>query len=130
MKHDEFIGKVQHAARLASREDAERATRVVLETLRQRLGGGLPGNVASQLPPEIGRHLDGPGDGERFDSDEFFRRVSVAEEADLPDAVHHVRSVLEVLGEAVSRPELERIHAQLPDDYARMFAGSEGRMPA
>ena len=57
MKHDEFIGRVQHYARLASRGDAERATRATLETLGERLAGGEPKDLASQLPPEIGLHL-------------------------------------------------------------------------
>ena len=52
MKHDEFIGRVQHYARLASRGDAERATRATLETLGERLAGGEPKDLASQLPPE------------------------------------------------------------------------------
>ncbi len=42
MKHDEFIGRVQHYARLPSRGDAERATRATLETLGERLAGGEP----------------------------------------------------------------------------------------
>jgi uncharacterized protein (DUF2267 family) len=33
MKHDEFIGQVQHRARLSSRGATERATRATLETL-------------------------------------------------------------------------------------------------
>lgn len=34
MRHDEFIGEVQHRAKLPSRGDAERATRITLETFR------------------------------------------------------------------------------------------------
>lgn len=57
MKHDEFIGHVQHGARLASRGAAERATRAALETLRERVPDGLADNLAAQLPTEIGEHL-------------------------------------------------------------------------
>ena len=63
MTHDEFIGHVQHRARLASRGQAERATRVVLETLGERLAGGEPFDLAAQLPPEIGRHPNAGVDG-------------------------------------------------------------------
>ena len=81
MKHDEFIGRVQHYARLASRGDAERAT---LETLGERLAGGEPKDLASQLPPEIGLHLlRYAGMGERFSLDEFYKRVSEREGEDL-----------------------------------------------
>jgi uncharacterized protein (DUF2267 family) len=75
MKHDEFIGRVQHYARLASRGDAERATRATLETLGERLAGGEPKDLASQLPPEIGAHLlRCAGTGERFSLDEGERK--------------------------------------------------------
>jgi uncharacterized protein (DUF2267 family) len=65
MKHDEFIGQVQHRARLRSRGAAERATRVTLETLAERLVGGEANDLASQLPLEIGHHLRGGVSGDR-----------------------------------------------------------------
>ena len=77
MQHDEFIGKVQAAARLPSRGDAEKATRVTPDTLGERLAGGEPSNLAAQLPEEIGRYLEGrEGTAERFGLDDFFKRVS------------------------------------------------------
>ena len=61
MEHDEFIGQVQHRARLGSRGDAERATRATLETLAERIADGAANNLAAQLPNEIGEHaLDSP----------------------------------------------------------------------
>ena len=55
MKHDEFIGQVQHRARLSSRGEAERATRATLETLAERLAGGEEQDLAAQLPAEFDR---------------------------------------------------------------------------
>lgn len=40
MKHNEFIGQVQHHARLSSCGAAERATSATLETLAVHLAGG------------------------------------------------------------------------------------------
>lgn len=132
MKHDTFIGEVQHRARLSSRGEAERATRATLETLAERLAGGEANDLASQLPPEIGKHLQGmnAGDGERFSLDTFFQRVSRRENVDLPKAVFHARAVMEVVREAVSPGEINDVCAQLPADFAPLFeAGSTGRMP-
>ncbi len=53
MQYDEFIGQVQHRARLANSEQAVRATRATLETLGRRLFGGEMAHVRSQLPPEF-----------------------------------------------------------------------------
>ena len=132
MKHDEFIGQVQHRARLSSRGEAERATRATLETLAERLAGGEAKDLAAQLPPEIGHHLLGQWSalGERFSLEEFFRRVSLREGVDPPRAVFHARAVIEVLREAVSPGELDDVRAQLPAEFDRLFeAGSTGHMP-
>src|SRR6266581_826330 len=132
MKHDEFIGQVQHRARLSSRGDAERATRATLETLGERLAGGEPKDLASQLPPAIGAYLlDGfAGAGERFSLDEFYSRVSEREGKDLPKAVFHARAVIRVLNEAVSKGEIDDILAQLPPEFDRFFQEAiEGSIP-
>ncbi len=132
MNFDEFIGQVQHRARLSSREHAERATRAVLETLAQRLSGGEPKNLASQLPPEIGRYLLEPtaGAGKRFGARDFYDLVALREGIDMQDAAYHVRAVASVLHEAVSAGEWEKMLAQLPDDLDQLMeSGSEGAGP-
>src|SRR5438309_8372662 len=123
MKHDEFIGQVQHYARLASRGDAERATRATLETLGERLAGGEVKDLASQLPRGIAEYLHYglAGLGERFSLDEFYRRVSEREGEDLPRAVFHARAVIKVLSEAVSPGEIIDILDQLPREFDRFF---------
>lgn len=130
MKFSEFIGQVQSRGRMASEDEALKATRATLEVLGQRLAGGEPRNLAAQLPEEIARFLGGDGGaGERFDLDEFFRRVSEREGVDLPVSVHHARAVISVLQEAVSRGEIEDVRTQLPEEFTPLFeAGSEGEM--
>jgi len=133
MKHDEFIGQVQHHARLNSRGAAEQATRATLETLSERLAGGEAKDLAAQLPQGIDVHLRSkrPEEaGERFSLEEFFRRVSQREGVDLPKAIYHARAVIEVLKEAISKGEMDDVRAQLPAEFDRLFeAGSLGHMP-
>jgi uncharacterized protein (DUF2267 family) len=123
MKHDEFIGQVQHHARLSSRGDAEVATRATLTTLAERLAGGEANDLASQLPRGIAEYLrtEFAGEGMRFPVEEFFERVSQREGVGLPKAIYHTRAVIAVLYEAVSPGEMADIRAQLPADYARLF---------
>jgi predicted phosphoribosyltransferase/uncharacterized protein (DUF2267 family) len=129
VKHDELIGQVQARARLPSRGDAERATRVVLETLGARLAGGQPENLAAQLPEEIGRHLTAHEPVEKLSLDDFFAQVSEGLGADRPDAVHQARAVIAVVSDAVSAGEIEKVRQQLPGEYAPLFeSGSEGEM--
>ncbi len=123
MKHDEFIGQVQHRARLSSRGDAEMTTRATLETLAERLAGGEANDLASQLPRGIAKYLRTglAGEGERFSVEEFFERVSRREGVDLPKAIYHARAVIAILYEAVSPGEMADVRAQLPAEYARLF---------
>jgi uncharacterized protein (DUF2267 family) len=65
---------------------------------------------------------------ERFSSDEFLLRVCAREGIDLPDSTHHARAVIDVLTQAVSPGEIVDVLGRLPDDYRRLFAGSEGKM--
>jgi uncharacterized protein (DUF2267 family) len=129
MNHDEFIGQVQHRARVDSRGAAERATRATLETLGERLTGGAAQNLAAQLPHEIGEHLRRSGPAALpVDLQGFFERVAAREDTELPAAVFHARCVIEVVGEATTGGGVEKIKDQLPDEYERLFAGSSGRM--
>ncbi len=132
MQYHEFIGQVQNRARLGSEGEAVNAVRATLMTLRERLRGNEPLDVASQLPRPIQEFLSegrAAGEGEQFSLDEFFQRVSNREGVDLPDATYHTRVVLEVLREAISPGEWEDMRAQLPPEFDRLLtAGSQGNM--
>lgn len=133
MQYDQFVGQAQSRARLASNGQAVAAIRATLETLGERLAGGAADKLAAELPREIGEYLRHatPVDlyGDSFGLDEFFQRVSMREREDLPAATYHARAVIEVLQEAVTPGAIEKIRAQLPDEYAPLFeAGSVGEM--
>ena len=132
MKYDEFIGQVEHRARLSSRAEAERATRATLETLAERLAGGEAHDLASQLPRELAQALQLPdaGIGAKLTLDEFFELVSAREGVDLPDAAFHARVVIGVLTEAVSQGEIKDVRVQLPASFAQLFkVENEGDLP-
>ena len=131
MKYQEFIKEVQERGHMASRESAEEAARATLRTLAERLAGGEPHDLASQLPEELAEHVryDEEQKSDPFSLEEFFRRVAEKEGADEPDAVYHARAVMEVLQEAITKGEINDIRSQLPPEYAPLFeAGSQGEM--
>jgi uncharacterized protein (DUF2267 family) len=64
MKGEQFSAEVRNLAELDTNEDAEKAIRVTLETLKEQLAGNEPSNLATQLPPEIAPYVEGNG-GER-----------------------------------------------------------------
>ena len=133
MRYDEFLGHVQHRARLGSRGEAERATRATLETLAERLVGGETHDLAAQLPPELALSLQLPdaGIGAKLTLEEFFELVSEREGVELEEATLHARVVIGVLTEAVSLGEIKDVRVQLPAAFAQLFnVENEGDLPA
>lgn len=131
MTFEEFVGQVQHRARLGSEGEAVRAICATLETLGERLFNGEAYHLAAQLPSGINAYLRLAKQKESFPLDEFFRRVAEREGAgvDLPEAVFHARVVMEVVQEAVSPGQIDDVRAQLPAEYDPLFeAGSTGEM--
>ena len=122
MEHYEFLSQVRQLAGLASIEDADRAVFATLETLRERVTGGEAGNLAAQLPREIGNYLrKSEVAGESFGLDEFYQRVSRREGVPMPQASEHAEAVLLVLQQAVTPGLIEKVKAQLPDEFDRLF---------
>ena len=132
MDYQKFLGQVQHRAQLPTLEDAVTATRATLETLAERLEGGAPGNLAAQLPQEIGRYLRGDlaGSGRSLSLSEFDQEVAIREGVDVSTAKFHARAVMSVVSEAVSPGELKKVRDQLPADYAALFNDEDFRRMA
>jgi uncharacterized protein (DUF2267 family) len=126
MKGEQFIAEVRNLAELDTNEDAQKAIRCTLETLKERLAGNEPSNLAAQLPPEIAPYVEGDGGREAFSVQEFYERVAQKEgTTNSEEAVKHARAVATVLQTAVSGGELEDVRSQLGNDYEELF-GQQG----
>jgi uncharacterized protein (DUF2267 family) len=121
MKGDRFIAEVRNLAELGDNEEAEKAIRATLETLKERLAGNEPSNLAAQLPPEIAPYVDGEGGRESFSVDEFYDRVAQKAGVDHNEAVTHARVVATVLQTAVTGGEIDDVRSQLGNDYEELF---------
>ncbi len=122
MKGEQFVAEVKNLAELDTNEDAEKVIRATLETLKERLAGNEPSNLAAQLPPEIAVFVRGDGGREAFSVQEFYERVAEKEgTTNSEEAVKHARAVATVLQTAVSGGELEDVRSQLGNDYEELF---------
>jgi uncharacterized protein (DUF2267 family) len=120
MKHGEFIKHVHERAGVP-KDLAETLTRVTLETLADRLAGGEPHDLASQLPQELQDYVR-PREktGDRFGVEEFVNRVAGAAKVDGETARKGVRAVLITVREAVTPGEWDDVMAQLPAEYSQI----------
>jgi uncharacterized protein (DUF2267 family) len=123
MKDEQFIAEVKNLAEIDSDEDVRKAIGATLETLRERLAGEEPANLAAQLPPGIAPYVEGDGGRESFPVEEFYERVARKEGVsnDEDEAIRHARAVATVVQTAVTGGELEDIRSQLGNGYEELF---------
>ncbi len=116
MEYKEFIKEVQCRAHIRP-DEAEKAIRATLEVFAQRLFWNEADHLAHELPSEVKSLLHQIKIKEKFDLNEFYRRVSEREGVDVSDAVRHARAVVSVIQDSVSPGEMEEILSQLPEEY-------------
>lgn len=121
MRHDEFVAEVRTLAELDDNQQAEKAIRATLETLRERLAGNEPSNLADQLPEGLADAVRGEGGRESFSLQEFYSRVAEKEGVDPTEAVRHARAVAAVLKAGVTTGEIDDIRNQLKPEYEELF---------
>ena len=124
MKDEQFIAEVKNLAEIDSDEDVRKAIGATLETLRERLAGEEPANLAAQLPPGIAPYVEEDGGRESFPVEEFYERVAGKEGVGKDEAVRHARAVATVVQTAVTGGELDDVRSQLGDGYKELFGQS------
>ncbi len=123
MKENEIIAAVRETAGTQTHEHTEQAVRATLAVLGQRLAGGEPGDLASQLPPSLAEAIPTEGGGERFGLQAFYERVADGEGqgCSAQEARHHARATVAALRVAVSDGEFDELASQLPGEYAELL---------
>jgi len=118
----EFLESVTVRGRL-SPEQAERLTEATLTVLADRISAGEAEDLAAQLPKGIRDWLVSKEEpAQKFDLEEFIRRVSERTAVDLDTATRGARAVLSTIRRAVTTGEFEDVLAQLPKEF-REFIG-------
>jgi uncharacterized protein (DUF2267 family) len=123
VNYGEFMKDVRERAGL-DKEQAERAVRATLNTLAQRLAGGEPKDLASQLPEELKETVTfttGAGAGIDWKADEFVEKVADREGASPEEAREHVRAIFAALRDALTPGEFDDIAAQLDKSYRALL---------
>ena len=121
MQRDVFVKRVVEIGELGGRKEVERTIKATFGTLRERLAGNEPNNLASQIPGDLAEPLQGEGGQEGFALAEFYRRVAEKEGVDESQATRHARAVALVLQEAVTTGEMDNVRGQLKPEYEELF---------
>jgi uncharacterized protein (DUF2267 family) len=121
MRYDELTSRVAKRAGI-DRAEADAAIRAVLHTLAERIGSGEADDLAAQLPKEFKSAVPPDVRGQRFDFDEFARRVAWRSRIPDADGLALTQAVFSVLREAVTEGEIEDVLSALPREYLEVIA--------
>lgn len=123
MQYDEFIDRIHERSRLRTRDDAERVTRAVLETLGERVDRAVWNGIVAQLPNELKEHVLARAEGtDRYPLPEFYNRVGARAGLKYNDAAERTRQVFSVLRLALTEGEWDNLLGSLPrDEYGELF---------
>ncbi|MFD4985338.1 DUF2267 domain-containing protein [Streptomyces sp. NPDC058374] len=127
MRYDEFLARVRDLGEHADQAEAEEITRAVLAVIARRLTAREVGDLAAQLPDELGRAMaaDEEWQAESYGVAEFLRRVAERTGARPRTAEWDASAVLTALAATVSGGELNQILTQLPSGFAPLFGKPE-----
>lgn len=128
MQYAEFLTRVQKNANLASKEEAERITRVVLSTLGEPLYRTARAKLVAQLPKEL-KDIpfqsqppeNIPMDADTYPVDEFYQRVRARADVSLAMAEQHAKAVMQVVAEAVTPAVINDVLDDLPESYQALL---------
>jgi uncharacterized protein (DUF2267 family) len=123
MRWDAFLAAVQERGEYSSREEAERAGRVVLGLLGAHLVGSERAELAARLPETYALVLLNPLPAPEPLSPERFVRATAAwiEGATEETAKWDVSAVLSVVADAADEELMGRVLLQLPPGYDLLF---------
>ena len=113
---DELVTLVAQAAQI-DRERAERTLQVTLQTLGERIDVGEARHLAEELPEQLAPWVATRTPAERFDLDEFLRRVAEREGIGIELAEKHAKAAFVGLERALSAKAFAHLRSQLSRDF-------------
>jgi uncharacterized protein (DUF2267 family) len=124
MQYDEFIDQVQETAGFTTRDESERVTQAVLETLGERVDRKVWNGVAAQLPDALKEYLRARVERtDRYSLEEFYNRVGARAGLKYKEASERTQQVFSVLRRAISEGEWKNLMMSLPhEEYGELFA--------
>jgi uncharacterized protein (DUF2267 family) len=128
---DELVAVAAQAARTGS-VTAKRAIQFTLRTLGERIDAGEARHLAQELPEQLAPWVATGSPAERFDVDEFLRRVAEREGTGVEPAEKHAKAAFVGLDRALSDRAFADLRSQLSSDFLPLLPiGSEiEAMPA
>lgn len=126
MESDEFVRLVEIAflnnnGKTAKKQEVLRAIGANLKTLSEMLQPKQIQQLAATLPPDFGVYLVPTKTSEHDTLNDFFYYVAIRERTTLPRAIHHCRTIIAVLQEAVPADVVQMVQEQLPQEFAPLF---------
>lgn len=113
---DNLVAVAAQAAGIDS-ATARRAIQITLQTLGERIDAGEARHLAEELPDQLAPWVATGSPAERFDVDEFLRRVAAREGIGVELAEKHAKAAFVGLQRALSDSAFAHLRSQLSSDF-------------
>jgi uncharacterized protein (DUF2267 family) len=120
IEYERFIATVRETAGISDQE-AEKAACATLQTLSERVTAGEVEDLAERLPEPLRGCAVADGMPERFQLDEFLRRLAQRAGLEQTEAERDALAVFAALFSAVGPDEFADVRAQLPKDFGPLL---------
>lgn len=124
MQQNEFRNAVKDQIDIDENDRVDEIIETVLGTLSARISDDEAAHLAAQLPEPYKTIVGTERRLESFNLEQFFIRIAGKLRIGRGPATRYAQVVLNVLEDAVTTGELRDVVAQLPDEFAELFAVS------
>jgi uncharacterized protein (DUF2267 family) len=128
MDHQEFITIVEQVAGVSG-EETEQVSCLTLRTLAHRISTGEAEDLGERLPETLRPCIQPEAPFEKFDVDEFLRRIAEPLGLDPQAAEQRARGVLAALWRAVGQGEFDDLRSELPKDFYPLLDSAAAAAP-
>lgn len=123
----ELLESVRRSARLGPADDPDRATRVTLAALAERVPDSLSRTLVTRLPHDIGSHLKSGMTADHLYADDLVAEVAEGAGLDALRAARVARVVFGVVDRATSGALCGRAGTSLPEDVRDLVLSATRR---
>ena len=119
--HDQIIDHIVRGAAFARTEDAERAARIVLEALRERLADNEADAVARDLPPKLASAMRSARYRADFSPSDLYATVHQRASVSRAIGLEETQVVLHAVGDALSDDTRTLLERELPREWTELL---------
>jgi uncharacterized protein (DUF2267 family) len=126
MEYEQFLALARERGQFINERETLIAIESTLKTLGERLTEDEAAQLATHLPPDIGRFLTVVDTDKDYNLTDFYEHVASRERLDTDTSRRHAAAVLSVVETTIGAGTLRGLIEHLPEEYTNLFPALRG----